>query len=71
MANSVYKFVELVGTSTKSWDDAAAAAVKRASKSLRDIRVAEVIKLDMHIDSGAITYRAKISLSFKMEGEVS
>jgi dodecin len=60
--------VELVGTSTKSWEDAARNAVERASESLHDLRVAEVTKLDMAIDNGTATYRAKINLSFKYEG---
>ncbi len=69
MAESVYKVIELVGTSTKSWEDAAAAAIKRASKSLRDLRVAEVSQLDIHMNDGKIeSYRAKIKVSFKYEG---
>lgn len=69
MADSVYKVIELVGTSTKSWEDAAAAAIKRASKSLRDLRVAEVSQLDIHMNDGKIeSYRAKIKVSFKYEG---
>lgn len=68
MAESVYKVVELVGTSTESWEKAAAAAVDRASHSLRDLRVAEVSELDMTIEEGAVTsYRAKIKVSFKYE----
>lgn len=70
MAESVYKVIELVGTSTDSWEKAAAAAVKRASKSLRDLRVAEVAELDMTIENGKVTtYRAKVKVSFKYEGE--
>lgn len=66
MAESVYKIIELVGTSTKSWEEAASAAVKRASKSLRDLRVAEVEKLDLVIEDGKITgYRARLKVSFK------
>ena len=69
MAESVYKVIELVGTSTESWEKAAAAAVGRASKSLRDLRVAEVSELDMQIKGGKIeTYRAKVKVSFKFEG---
>ena len=69
MADSVYKIIELVGTSTESWEKAAAAAVERAAKSLRELRVAEVVELDMVIDDGKITaYRAKIKVSFKYEG---
>ncbi len=66
MAESVYKVVELIGTSTVSWEKAASAAVKMASQSLRDLRVAEVSELDMHIvDGKAVAYRAKVKLSFK------
>ena len=67
---SVYKLIELVGTSSKSWEDAASEAVSRASKSLRDIRVAEVSELDMTVDdNGKVTsYRAKLKVSFKYEG---
>lgn len=69
MAESVYKIVELVGTSTQSWEKAAAAAIERASKSLRDLRVAEVTDLDMHIKDGKVeAYRAKVKVSFKYEG---
>jgi len=69
MAESVYKVIELVGTSTQSWDKAAAAAVQRASKTLRDLRVAEVTLLDMTIKDGKIeSYRAKLKVSFKYEG---
>jgi len=70
MADSVYKFIELVGTSTESWEKAAAVAVETASKTLRDLRVAEVIELDMQIDNGRVTtYRAKVKVSFRYEGE--
>ena len=70
MAESVYKVIELVGTSTDSWEKAAAAAVKRASKTLRDLRVAEVAELDMAIEDGKVVlYRAKVKVSFKYEGE--
>ena len=69
MAESVYKIIELVGTSTESWEKAATAAVERAAKSLRELRVAEVVELDMVIDDGKITaYRAKVKVSFKYEG---
>jgi flavin-binding protein dodecin len=69
MAESVYKVIELVGTSTDSWEKAAAAAVKRASNSLRDLRVAEVAELDMVLADGKVeSYRAKIKVSFKYEG---
>ena len=71
MAESVYKIVELVGTSSESWEAAAAAAVGRASTTLRDLRIAEVVQLDMQIEDGAvIQYRAKIKLSFKYEDKV-
>lgn len=70
MAESVYKVIELVGTSPDSWEKAAAAAVKRAAKTLRDLRVAEVKQLDMSIGEGdKIIYRAKLSVSFKYEGD--
>ena len=70
MAESVYKVIELVGTSTKSWEDAATAAVKRASKTLRDLRVAEVKELDMVITDGKVeAFRAKLSVSFKYEDQ--
>ena len=70
MAESVYKVITLVGTSTESWEKAAAAAVEQAGKSLRDLRVAEVEQLDMTIENGKITsYRAKLRISFKYEGK--
>jgi hypothetical protein len=71
MADSVYKVIELVGTSSKSWEDAAKAAVERAAKSLRDLRVAEVVQLDMQMDDkGKVeSYRAKVNVSFKYEDE--
>ena len=70
MAESVYKIIELVGTSTESWEKAATAAVKRAAKSLRDLRVAEVKELDITMKDGKIeTYRAKVKVSFKYEGK--
>jgi flavin-binding protein dodecin len=69
MAENVYKVIELVGTSTESWEKAAAAAVKRASKTLRDLRVAEVSQLDMQLKNGKVeAYRAKLKVSFKYEG---
>ena len=69
MAESVYKVIELVGTSTDSWEKAAAAAVDRAAASLRDLRIAEVVELDMQLDEGKVrAYRAKVKLSFKYEG---
>jgi len=70
MADSVYKMIELVGTSPESWEKAAASAVEMASKTLRDLRVAEVVELDMQIENGKIfSYRAKVRVSFKYEGE--
>lgn len=70
MAENVYKVIELVGTSTESWEKAAAAAVKRASKSLRDLRVAEVSELDMQLKDGKVeAYRAKVKVSFKFEAK--
>ena len=69
MADSVYKVIELVGTSTDSWERAAAAAIDQASSTLRDLRVAEVEQLDVALDeNGTKTYRAKLSVSFKYEG---
>ena len=69
MPDSVYKIVELVGTSTESWEDAAKNAILRASKSLRDLRIAEVISMDIHLNEGEIKYyRTKVKLSFKFEG---
>ena len=69
MAESVYKVIELVGTSTESWEKAGAAAVNQAAKSLRDLRVAEVSELDMVIEDGRVTaYRAKVKVSFKYAG---
>ena len=68
MAESVYKIIELVGTSTDSWEKAAAAAVNKASKSLRDLRIAEISQLDLQIEGGKIrAYRAKVKVSFKYE----
>ncbi len=70
MAESVYKVIELVGTSTESWEKAAAAAVETASKSLTDLRVAEVVQLDMTIENGMVSaYRAKVKVSFKYHQE--
>jgi flavin-binding protein dodecin len=68
MVESVYKIIELVGTSTESWEKAAAAAVTRASKTLRDLRVAEVVQLDLQLNDGKVeAYRAKLKVSFKYE----
>jgi flavin-binding protein dodecin len=71
MPDSVYKVIEIVGTSSKSWDDAAANAVARASQTIRDLRVAEVTEQDVQIKDGKIElYRTKLKLSFKFEGAV-
>ena len=68
MAESVYKVIELIGTSTESWEKAAAAALKRAGKTVRELRVAEVSQLDVQLRDGKIeTYRAKVKVSFKYE----
>jgi hypothetical protein len=70
MAESVYKVVELVGTSTESWEKAASAAVNQAGKSLRDLRVAEVVEQDLVIKDGKVeAFRAKVKVSFKFEGQ--
>jgi flavin-binding protein dodecin len=70
MAESVYKVIELVGTSTESWEKAAAAAIKRAAQTLRDLRVAEISQLDMQLKDGKVeSYRAKVKVSFKYEGK--
>ena len=70
MAENVYKIIELVGTSTESWEKAATAAIKRASKTLRDLRIAEVSELDMQLKDGKVeAYRAKVKVSFKYEGD--
>ena len=67
-SDSVYKVVELVGTSAKSWDDAARNAVETAGSTLRDLRIAEVTKLDMTVENGTVrAYRARLSVSFKYE----
>ena len=69
MAESVYKVIELVGTSTESWEKAATVAIKRAAKTLRDLRVAEISQLDMVLKDGKVeSYRAKVKVSFKYEG---
>ena len=68
MADSVYKIIELVGTSSDSWEKAAKIAVERASKTLRDLRVAEIAQLDMTVEDGKVAlYRAKVKVSFKYE----
>jgi hypothetical protein len=70
MAESVYKVIELVGTSTESWEKAAAAAVETAAQTLRDLRVAEVVELDMTIEDGHVrAYRARVKVSFKYDRE--
>ena len=69
MSNSVYKIIELIGTSPESWEKAAANAVAKAAETLRDLRIAEVSELDMHIKDGKIEYyRAKVKVSFKFQG---
>ena len=69
MSDSVYKVIELVGTSTEFWEKAAAAAVNRAGETLRELRVAEVVEQDMVIEGGKVTaYRTKVKVSFKFEG---
>ena len=70
MPESVYKIITLVGTSTESWEKAAKAAVERAGKTLRDLRVAEIDELDVQLDNGKVkAYRAKVRVSFKFEGK--
>jgi flavin-binding protein dodecin len=70
MADSVYKVIELIGTSKDSWEKAAAAAINRAAKTLRDLRVAEVSQLDVTMKNGKVAaYRAKVKVSFKYEGK--
>ncbi|MBW2013362.1 MAG: dodecin domain-containing protein [Deltaproteobacteria bacterium] len=70
MSNSTYKIIELVGTSSSSWEDAAKNAVETAFKTLKDLRVAEITKLDLKIENGKVTaYRARVNLSFKYEKE--
>ena len=70
MGTSVYKVIELVGSSSESWEEAAKAAVKMASKSIRDLRIAEVVEQDMHLEDGKIkAYRTKIRVSFKYHND--
>ena len=70
MPDSVYKVIELVGTSTESWEKAAAQAVEKAAEHVRDLRIAEVSELDMQLNDGRIeAYRAKVKVSFKYEGD--
>jgi flavin-binding protein dodecin len=69
MAESVYKVIELVGTSTESWEKAASSAVAAAAKSLRELRIAEVVEMDMQLENGnVVAYRTKVKVSFKYEG---
>src|SRR5262252_5953109 len=68
MPDSVYKVIALVGSSSESWEKAAAAAITKASKTLRDLRVAKVIEQDVHVEGNKLTYRVKLELSFKYEG---
>ncbi len=70
MAESTYKIIELVGTSTKSWEDAAKTAVETASKSLKDLRIAEITELDMKLEKGkVVAFRARVKVSFKYMGK--
>ncbi|MCU0577593.1 MAG: dodecin family protein [Desulfobacterota bacterium] len=70
MAESVYKVIEIIGTSSESWEKAAEAAVKTASKSVKDLRIAEVVEMDLQIENGKVTcYRTKLSVSFKYQGK--
>jgi len=70
MSESVYKVIELVGTSTESWEKAASAAVETAAKSLKDLRIAEVVELDMVLEDGKVSaYRAKVKVSFKYQSD--
>ena len=70
MAESVYKIIELVGTSTESWEKAATAAVERAAQSLEDLRIAEIAQLDLQIGDGKVlAYRARVKVSFKFRGD--
>ena len=69
MTESVYKMIELVGTSTESWEKAATAAVDKASESLRNLRIAEIVELDIQLENGKVrAYRARVKVSFKFEG---
>lgn len=70
MSESIYKVIDLVGTSPTSWEEAARVAVETASKNIRDLRVAEVVKLDMKVEDGKVkAYRARVNISFKYEGQ--
>ena len=69
MAESIYRVTEVIGTSSKSWEEASKNAVETAAKTLRDLRVGEVVKLDLTIEKGKVTaYRARVNISFKYEG---
>jgi dodecin len=69
MSESVYKVIELVGTSSESWEKAAAAAVDQAAQSLEDLRIAEIVELDMQLENGRVrAYRAKVKVSFRYKG---
>jgi len=69
MSDSVYKIIELVGTSDKSWEEAAKNAVEKAGETLRDLRIAEIVTLDMKVDNNkVVAYRARVKVSFKYEG---
>lgn len=67
MADSIYKVIELVGTSTKGWEEAASNAVNKAGESLKNLRVAEITKLDMTVEDNTVRFRARVTLSFKVE----
>ncbi len=69
MSDSIYKIIELVGTSTKSWEEAAALALATAAKTLKDLRIAEVKQFDIHLEKGKPVYRTKLSVSFKYHEE--
>jgi flavin-binding protein dodecin len=70
MPNSIYRVTEVIGTSTKSWEEASKNAVETAAKTLRDLRVGEVVKLDLTIEKGKVTsYRARVNISFKYDGK--
>jgi len=68
MPDSVYKVIELVGTSNETWEKAAANALSKASETLRDLRIAEVTAMDVHVNDGKLEYRTKLKVSFKFEG---
>ena len=71
MAESVYKVIEIVGSSSESWEKAAIAAVERAARNLRDLRIAEVVEQDIHIEDGKVSaFRVRLKVSFKFEGDV-